>query len=488
MSTSGKKRFSIWVPQCLAIYLTHHFLPIVSPEPQIFTRKEFEKINQAVKDGDSDAKKFIIIDNKLYDVTEFVEDHPGGANVLLTHVGKDASDVFHAMHPDSAYEILANYYAGDLEPDTKPVDKKSENSAKFATEMRDLRDKLRKEGYFHSSKLFYAYKVLSTLGLCAAGLALLYAYGRTSTLAVVASAFIIGIFWQQCGWLAHDFGHHQCFEDRSINDVLVVFLGNFCQGFSLSWWKNKHNTHHASTNVHGQDPDIDTAPVLLWDEYASAAYYGSLDEEPTMLSRFIAESVLPYQTRYYFFVLGFARFSWALQSLIYSFNQGAINKSAKLNLYERACLISHWVIFTYCTIAWNSSFYNMVLFFLVSQATTGYTLALVFALNHNGMPVISEEKAETMEFFEIQVVTGRDVTLTPLGDWFMGGLNYQIEHHVFPNMPRHNLPKVKPMVKALCQKYDVYYHDTGFWKGTMEVLKTLDVASNMSLQLSKKAF
>ncbi|EPB86027.1 hypothetical protein HMPREF1544_07187 [Mucor circinelloides 1006PhL] len=91
MSTSGKKRFSIWVPQCLAIYLTHHFLPIVSPEPQIFTRKEFEKINQAVKDGDSDAKKFIIIDNKLYDVTEFVEDHPGGANVLLTHVGKDAS-------------------------------------------------------------------------------------------------------------------------------------------------------------------------------------------------------------------------------------------------------------------------------------------------------------------------------------------------------------------------------------------------------------
>ena len=139
------------------------------------------------------------------------------------------------MHPDSAYEVLANYYAGDLESDTKPVDKETENSAKFATEMRDLRDKLRKEGYFHSSKLFYAYKVLSTLGLCAAGLALLYAYGRTSTLAVVASAFIIGIFWQQCGWLAHDFGHHQCFEDRSMNDVLVIFLGNFCQGFSLSW-------------------------------------------------------------------------------------------------------------------------------------------------------------------------------------------------------------------------------------------------------------
>lgn len=170
--------------------------------------------------------------------------------------------------------------------------------------------------------------------------------------------------------------------------------------------------------------------MLLWDEYASAAYYHSLNDEPNMISRFLAESVLPHQNRYYFFVLAFARFSWAIQSLLYSFNEGAINKSAALNLYERLCLVSHWLLFSYCTIAWNSTVSNMILFFLVSQATTGYTLALVFALNHNGMPVITEEKAENMEFFEIQVVTGRDVTLSPLGDWFMGGLNYQIEHHV----------------------------------------------------------
>lgn len=92
MTTSGKQAFlllefpNVWLYIPLTISS-----PIVLPEPQIFTRQEFEKINQAVKDGDSDAKKYIIIDNKLYDVTEFVEDHPGGAAVLLTHVGKDAS-------------------------------------------------------------------------------------------------------------------------------------------------------------------------------------------------------------------------------------------------------------------------------------------------------------------------------------------------------------------------------------------------------------
>lgn len=135
------------------------------------------------------------------------------------------------MHPESAYEILNNYFVGDIQD--MPV--KETASAQFALEMRQLRDQLKKEGYFHSSKLYYAYKVMSTLALCAVGLSLLYAYGHTSTLAVIASAIIVGIFWQQCGWLAHDFGHHQCFEDRSWNDVLVVFLGNFCQGFSLSW-------------------------------------------------------------------------------------------------------------------------------------------------------------------------------------------------------------------------------------------------------------
>nr|ABB96724.1 delta-6 fatty acid desaturase [Rhizopus stolonifer]AII32481.1 delta 6 desaturase [synthetic construct] len=451
----------------------------------IFTIKELESISQRIHDGDEEAMKFIIIDKKVYDVTEFIEDHPGGAQVLLTHVGKDASDVFHAMHPESAYEVLNNYFVGDVQ-ETVVTEKSS--SAQFAVEMRQLRDQLKKEGYFHSSKLFYAYKVLSTLAICIAGLSPLYAYGRTSTLAVVASAITVGIFWQQCGWLAHDFGHHQCFEDRTWNDVLVVFLGNFCQGFSLSWWKNKHNTHHASTNVHGQDPDIDTAPVLLWDEYASAAYYASLDQEPTMVSRFLAEQVLPHQTRYFFFILAFARLSWALQSLSYSFKKESINKSRQLNLFERVCIVGHWALSAFCIYSWCSNVYHMVLFFLVSQATTGYTLALVFALNHNGMPVITEEKAESMEFFEIQVITGRDVTLSPLGDWFMGGLNYQIEHHVFPNMPRHNLPTVKPMVKSLCQKYDINYHDTGFLKGTLEVLQTLDITSKLSLQLSKKSF
>ena len=59
---------------------------------------------------------------------------------------------------------------------------------------------------------------------------------------------IQALCWQQCGWLAHDFLHHQVFTNRSINNACGLFFGNFCQGFSVAWWKDKHNLHHAAPN------------------------------------------------------------------------------------------------------------------------------------------------------------------------------------------------------------------------------------------------
>ncbi|KAI9301355.1 delta-6-desaturase [Cunninghamella echinulata] len=456
-------------------------------ETRVFKKEELAASLQAYKDGKKETR-YLTIDNKVYDITEFIADHPGGEQVICTHIGKDATDVFHAMHPKSAYETLANCYVGDLiEEKVNVEDKEQQNRKAFANEVRQLRDRLEKEGYFEGSTLFYTYKVVSTLAICGVGLSLLYYFGH-STPAVFLSAVIIGVFWQQCGWLAHDFGHHQVSDDHDKNDLLLIMLGCLCQGFSLSWWKNKHNTHHASTNVSGHDPDIDTAPTLLWDEFATANFYGSIEDNPGKISRFIAEHILPYQSRYYFFILGFARFSWAIQSLNHTLTKEAINKSPRLNLMERVTIISHWLFFTAWSCYFITSLSNIVLFFLVSQAVTGYALALVFAMNHNGMPVITQEQAEKMEFYEIQVITGRAVSLSPLGDWFFGGLNYQIEHHVFPDLPRHSLPKVKPMLKSICKKYNIYYHDTSALQGTLEVLQTLDTVQKLCGKFSKKVF
>jgi fatty acid desaturase len=162
---------------------------------------------------------------------------------------------------------------------------------------------------------------------------------------------------------------------------------------------------------------------------ATANFYGALSKS-NAFDRFLAKHILPYQTRYYFFILGLARFSWAIQSLFYSFENETLNKSKILSWCERLFLVAHWVFFTAVTIAWTSTWKEVVLFFVASQLTTGYLLAIVFAMNHNGMPVLTPEEATNMEFYEIQVVTGRDVSCSAVGDWIFGGLNYQIEHHV----------------------------------------------------------
>ncbi|OAD04353.1 hypothetical protein MUCCIDRAFT_37214 [Mucor lusitanicus CBS 277.49] len=456
--------------------------------PHFYTRAELADIHQDVLDKKPEARKLIVVENKVYDITDFVFDHPGGERVLLTQEGRDATDVFHEMHPPSAYELLANCYVGDCEPKL-PIDsndKKALNSAAFAQEIRDLRDKLEKQGYFDASTGFYIYKVSTTLLVCIAGLAILKAWGRDSALAVFIAAFLVGLFWQQCGWLAHDYAHYQVIKDPNVNNLFLVTFGNLVQGFSLSWWKNKHNTHHASTNVSGEDPDIDTAPILLWDEFAAANFYGSLKDNASGFDRFIAEHILPYQTRYYFFILGFARTSWAIQSIIYSFKNETLSKSKLLSWCERIFLIVHWIFFTYCTVAWIGSLRNIIMFFVVSQITTGYLLAIVFAMNHNGMPVYSPEEANHTEFYELQCITGRDVNCTVFGDWIMGGLNYQIEHHLFPEMPRHHLSKVKSMVKPIAQKYNIPYHDTTVIGGTIEVLQTLDFVQKISQKFIKK--
>ncbi|KAI8071120.1 delta-6 fatty acid desaturase [Gilbertella persicaria] len=428
-----------------------------STVPYFFTRAELAQIHQDVLDNKPNAKKLIVVENKVYDITEFIVDHPGGERVIKTQVGRDATDVFKEMHPPSAYELLANLYVGDVEPKMM----KNSKAAAFAQEIRDLRLRLEKEGLFEASTSYYVYKVLSTVLVCVVGLVILQLWGKTSTLAVVISAVIVGLFWQQCGWLAHDFAHYQVIKDPHLNNLFL----------------------HQCV---GEDPDIDTAPILLWDEFAAANFYGSLSNSG--YDKFLAEHVLPFQTRYYFFILAFARTSWAFQSLKYSFKNESLTKSKVLSWCERLFLMIHWVFFSSCALAWIDSWRNVALFFIISQMTAGYLLALVFAMNHNGMPILSSAQASATEFYELQVITGRDVTSTAFGDWLMGGLNYQIEHHVFPEMPRHQLPLVKPMVKQLAQKYDIRYHDTSFLGGTFEVLKTLDIIQRLSLRLSKKVY
>jgi fatty acid desaturase len=302
--------------------------------------------------------------------------------------------------------------------------------------------------------------VLTNLTIVAISVALMF--GWDSRFAPIASAFFLALFWQQCGWLSHDFLHHQVFQDRKWNNVMGYFLGNVCQGFSVSWWKAKHNLHHAVPNVQNYDPDIDTMPFLAWSE---KVIEGELTGLPHVL--------IQYQYLFYIPLLCAARLSWVIQSLLFpSFSQKIRSSDARRVEVATLCVHYLWV----SAVAFGGlGLLKGIGYILLSQAFGGLLLAAVFSLNHNGMVILDANAQTYMDFNKLQIITARDVKGGPMNffHWFMGGLDMQIEHHLFPTVPRHNLRQVQAEIEAMCKKHNIPYYKTNFWTGTKELFHSL---------------
>ena len=412
---------------------------------------------------------------KVYDVSGW-EDHPGGS-VIFTHAGDDCTDVFGAFHPASALKDLSRFEIGVLDESRIPQKQKD-----FERAYRELRAKLIAMGLFNASPLYYVYKVLSNLAILAASVFLAVSFD--SMVMHIIGAVLLGLFWQQCGWLAHDFLHHQVFKTRALGDLAGIIVGNLFQGFSVQWWKSKHNSHHAVPNLHESspdaadgDPDIDTMPILAWTlKMAESA-------KDSSLGRFM----IRWQAVFYFPVLFFARLAWAYQSWVFVFGgygqhsvKGAAldRKKMAYPLLEKLALILHytWLL----AIMYHMPLLNALVYFLVGQTSCGLMLAIVFGLGHNGMAVYPAN--ERPDFWKLQVTTTRNVTSTPFVDWFCGGLQYQVDHHLFPMLPRHNLKKVHTLVESFCKEQGVSYHEADMLTGTIEVLEHLQKVSTEFIQ------
>lgn len=432
---------------------------------------------------------WIVHNNKVYDVSDWYE-HPGGA-VIFTHAGDDMTDIFAAFHAASSHGMLKKFYKGDLIVESQTH--KDQRQIDFEKGYRELRAKLIMLGYFKSSKMFYLYKCTFNMAMWATAVAMVYF--SDSVLMHVGSALLLGLFWQQCGWLAHDFLHHQVFQNRKYGDYAGLFWGNLMQGFSVQWWKNKHNGHHAVPNLHNTsavsqdgDPDIDTMPLLAW-SIKQARSFREL-EASGKDSPFV-KSAIKWQAYTYFPILFLARLSWLNESFKTAFRLGASTANAKVEMerkglqypiMERVLLtVFHsWVFALSSGFGKWSIFYSLA-YYILHTCSSGLFLALVFGLGHNGM---STYDAETRpDFWKLQVTTTRNITgghglPQMFVDWLCGGLQYQVDHHLFPMIPRHNLAKTHSLVESFCKKWGVKYHETDLVDGTVEVLQHLQKVSD----------
>lgn len=334
--------------------------------------------------------------------------------------------------------------------DTTPRANTSKSAPQGAREYAELKHLMKQNGLLEKQPVYYALKIILLLGLLAGSVAFL---------------LLIHIFWlqlfnavflafitTQIGLLGHEAGHRQIFQKTWKNDLIGLLAGNLLIGMSNAWWMDKHNRHHSHPNQSDLDPDIDI-PII--------SFTGEDIAKKGPFARF----VIRHQATFFFPLLTLVGLD--LQRLSIHF---LIHKREKYHALEVALVVVH--IVAYVSILFFAlGVWPAILFILVHQCFSGLYLGSIFAPNHKGMPVL--EKDCDMGFLYRQVVTARNVKGHPITDFWYGGLNYQIEHHLFPSMPRNSLPQAQRITRVFCAEHAIPYYETGILQSYQEILQHL---------------
>src|SRR5271169_2775476 len=309
---------------------------------------------------------------------------------------------------------------------------------------------------------YYGLKITLTIVAFLAGWVLFVIVGNSwMTLAVAALA---GIIFTQLGFISHDAGHNQVFGTRRRNRLLGLTVGNALIGLSFGWWVPKHSAHHAHPNEMGRDPDIGEGVVL--------ASSGAPGDRPGALASWLARWQAPL-----FFPLMLLR-SVGLHVLGI---KRLLQQRDRASAVEASLIMLHAALYL-TVVLWVLSPLKALAFVVVQQAVFSVYLGISFAPNHKGMPII--ESATAAGFARRQVVTARNIRGGRFTDFMLGGLNYQIEHHLFESMPRPNLRRVQGLVRDFCAATDLGYSEESFVGSFRQIVHHLsDAGAAASLRL-----
>jgi fatty acid desaturase len=297
---------------------------------------------------------------------------------------------------------------------------------------------------------YYVAKIAATGGLLAAGWAGFVLLGDSWWQLVVA-AFLAVVF-TQIGFIGHDAGHRQLFRSKRANYIVGLVHSNLAIGLSFGWWVDKHNRHHAHPNQEGKDPDIEIGALAFTAMQARA-------------KRGVTGLIARHQ-RYLFFPLLLLE---AVQLHVTSI-QALARRGMRNRSLEALMLGLHAAGYLTAVVLVLSPM-KAVVFVVVHQALFGLYLGCSFAPNHKGMPMLAAD--DQTDFLRRQVLTARNVRGSWLVDFALGGLNYQIEHHLFPSMPRPNLRRSQALVKAFCHQHGVAYCETTLLRSYAQALRHL---------------
>lgn len=308
--------------------------------------------------------------------------------------------------------------------------------SELATEIRSLGLMRRRYGYY--------WRRLVAIPIVYAGCVILFLWVGDSWWQML-TALLFAVVFAQTALLGHDSAHRQIFRRESWNEWTTLVLGNLLTGMSSGWWQDKHTLHHDNPNKEGSDPDIDL-PIIAFtpaqaDRYRSRA----------------AKWWLTHQGWFFFPILLLEGLSLHVSSIRRVSSRRPI-KRRSVEIIFLVLRLGGYLALVFLVLSPGKA----LTFLAIQLGVFGFYMGMTFAPNHKGMPLVP--KSAKLDFLRRQVVMSRNIRGNQVVDTLMGGLNYQIEHHLFPSMPRPHLRKAAPVVAEFCRKHDVPYLETGLFE------------------------
>ncbi|MCR1160228.1 acyl-CoA desaturase [Paenarthrobacter sp. UW852] len=267
-------------------------------------------------------------------------------------------------------------------------------------------------------------------------------------------AAFMGVVLTQFAFLAHEAAHRQVFKSKGMNEWSARLIGTGLVGISYSMWAQKHTRHHNFPNVIDKDPDIHTGAIAFHPGAASGRHG-------------VMVHVTHKQGWLLFPLLFFLGVSLHIDSLKYLLRQGKVDhRWVEIPVIVLRLLIVPFLVFSLLPLGMACAFLG------VQLGVFGFYMGASFAPNHKGMPILPP--SSRADFLNRQVLTARNITGGLLMDTLMGGLNRQIEHHLFPDMPRPYLQRASGIVRGCCDDLGIPYTETSLIASYVIVVKYLD--------------
>lgn len=317
----------------------------------------------------------------------------------------------------------------------------------------ELADIVRARGWLRRRYGYYWTKLTAAPLILGLGIVSFIWIGDTWWQLFTAAAF--ALLFTQIAFLGHDAAHRQIFVSGRWNDWISIVLGDLLVGMSYGWWQHKHTRHHANPNKLGHDPDIEL-PVIAVTADVAERHRGP-----------ILTWLRAHQGILFFPILLFEGISLHASSLRRVFARGRL-KRRWVEIVFLGVRLGGFLTLVFLVLSPGIAF----VFLAVQLGIFGFAMGISFAPNHKGMPIVPREV--TFDFLRRQVMMSRDIRGGRLVDLAMGGLNYQIEHHLFPSMPRPHLRRAAPVIAEYCRERGIPYAQTGLFESYAIVVRYIN--------------